>query len=135
QGLRRDLERCLAEWTRTGTVAPFSPGEHDVSDRLQIPQKLYGRDAELALLRVAFGRVAAEGTPELLLVSGYSGIGKSVFVRELEAPVIRGGGIFISGKFDPYVRDIPYATLVQALRERVLWLLAESEEQTAAWKQ
>jgi predicted ATPase/signal transduction histidine kinase/ActR/RegA family two-component response regulator len=135
QGLRHDLERCLAEWAGSGTIAPFTPGKHDISGRLQIPQKLYGRDTELALLREAFGRVATEGTTELLLVSGYSGIGKSAFVRELEAPVIRGGGFFISGKFDQYIRDIPYATLVQALRERVLWLIGQSEEQTAPWKQ
>ncbi|WP_437593539.1 AAA family ATPase [Sorangium sp. So ce1000] len=133
-GLRRDLERCLAEWTQSGTIEPFTPGEHDVSDQLQIPQKLYGRDAEIAVLKEAFDRVVATGTPELVLVSGYSGIGKSGLVHEIEAPVVRAGGFFISGKFDQYKRDIPYATLVQAFRELVRWILAESEEQIAAWR-
>ena len=135
RGLRLDLERCLAQWTRTGRIEPFAPGERDVSDRLQIPQKLYGREAEIALLLEAFGRVVATGTTELLLVSGYSGIGKSALVQELHKPVVRERAFFLSGKFDQYKRDIPYATLVQAFRELVLGILAESEPRIAAWRQ
>jgi predicted ATPase/signal transduction histidine kinase/tRNA A-37 threonylcarbamoyl transferase component Bud32 len=135
RGLRRDLEKCLEAWRRSGAIEPFRPGEHDVPDRLQIPQRLYGREAEIALLQEALGRVVITGTPELVLVSGYSGIGKSVLVHELEAPVVRERGCFISGKFDQYQRDVPYATLVQAVRELVLSILAESEEHVAARRQ
>jgi hypothetical protein len=135
RGLRRDLERCLDAWRRSGAIEPFTPGEHDVPDRLQIPQKLYGRDAEIALLQDALGRVVVTGTPELVLVSGYSGIGKSVLVHELAAPVVRERGFFLSGKFDQYKRDIPYDKFVQAFRELVLGILAESEEHVATWRQ
>ncbi|MFY0533375.1 ATP-binding protein [Nannocystis pusilla] len=135
RGLRSDLERCLAEWRDRGRIDPFPLGERDASGRLQIPEKLYGRAAERALLLQALGRVVDAGTPELLLVSGYSGIGKSALVRELEAPVARARGSFISGKFDQYKREIPYATLVQAFGELVLEILAESEPQIAAWRQ
>ncbi|MFZ6178899.1 AAA family ATPase [Nannocystis pusilla] len=135
RGLRSDLERCLAEWRDRGRIDPFPLGERDASGRLQNPEKLYGRAAERALLLQALGRVVDTGTPELLLVSGYSGIGKSALVRELEAPVARARGSFISGKFDQYKREIPYATLVQAFVELVLEILAESEPQIAAWRQ
>jgi predicted ATPase/signal transduction histidine kinase len=135
RGLRLDLERCLAQWSRSGRIEPFAPGERDVSDRLQIPQKLYGREAEIDLLLQAFGRAVAAGAAELLLVSGYSGIGKSALVHELHKSIVRERAFFLAGKFDQYKRDIPYATLVQAFRELVLEILTESEPRIAAWRQ
>ena len=87
---------------------------HDISDQLLIPEKLYGRDAERDALRDAFDRVATSGRAELVLVSGYSGIGKSSIVNELHKAIVLPRGIFISGKFDQHRRDIPYATLAQA---------------------
>lgn len=135
RGLQHDLERCAAEWRATGRLTPFPLAEHDVSGRFQIPQKLYGREAAVATLLSAFDRVAVEGVPELLLVSGYSGIGKSALVHELHKPVVRERGFFAAGKFDQYQRDIPYSTIVQAFRDLVLEILAESEEQIAAWRE
>jgi len=135
RGLRLDLERCIEEWSEGGGIEPFTPGERDVSERLRIPPRLYGRDAEIARSIEAFGRVVETGMPELLLVSGYAGIGKSSLVRELEEPVARTRGFFISGKFDQYKRDIPYATIVQAFRELVREILAGSDEQVTAWKE
>jgi predicted ATPase/signal transduction histidine kinase/tRNA A-37 threonylcarbamoyl transferase component Bud32 len=134
-GLHHDLERCLEQWSSHGRVEGFALGERDAAGRLQIPQKLYGRAAEIALVHEAFGRVVATGTPELLLVSGYSGIGKSTLVQELYPPVARERGFFVSGKFDQYKRDIPYSTIVQAFRELVLQILAESEERIASFRQ
>ena len=134
RGLRLDLERCLVEWSTSGRIEPFSPGERDVTDRLEIPQRLYGREAQVAVLVEAFQRVAAMGTAEIVLVLGYSGIGKSTLVHELHGPVTRARGFFISGKFDQYKRDIPYATFVQAFRELVLEILASSEEQIATFR-
>lgn len=135
RGLQRDLTRCLEQWRASGKVEPFPLAEHDLSDRLQIPQRLYGRDHELATLLHAFERVEDSGSPMLVLVSGYSGIGKSALVQELHKPIVRARGFFLSGKFDQYKRDIPYSTVVEAFQELVLELLAESEERLAAWRQ
>ena len=82
-GLKSDLERCLEQWKAHQSIAPFPLGVHDVSERFQISQKLYGRQEEVAALMDAFERVVSSGAPELLLVSGYSGIGKSSLVRAL----------------------------------------------------
>ncbi|WP_437594472.1 sensor histidine kinase [Sorangium sp. So ce1000] len=135
RGLKHDLERCLSEWRATGRIAPFPLAEHDVSDRFEIPQKLYGREGEVAALLSAFERVVGTGTPELVLVSGYSGIGKSALVHELHKPIVRERAFFLSGKFDQYKRDIPYFTLVQAFRELVLEILTEEEDRIAAFRQ
>ncbi|XXX82643.1 ATP-binding sensor histidine kinase [Sorangium sp. So ce134] len=135
RGLKRDLERCLLEWRTTGRIEPFSLAQRDVSGRFQIPQKLYGREDEAAALLRAFERVMSTGVPELVLVSGYSGIGKSAMVHEIYKPIVRQRGRFLSGKFEQYKRDIPYSTLVQAFRDLVLEILAESEDRMAAWRQ
>ena len=135
RGVQADLERCLAQWRSAGCIAPFPLGAEDFSDRFQIPRKLYGRDLERATLLAAFDRMAATGQAALVTVSGYSGIGKSALVAELQQPIVAKRGYFIAGKFDQYQRDIPYATLTQALRDLVQQLLAESEERIAAWRQ
>src|SRR5262249_484321 len=75
-----------------------------------------GRETEIETLLDAFDRVVAGSRPELVLVSGYSGIGKSSVVNELHKPLVPPRGLFASGKFDQYKRDIPYATLAQALQ-------------------
>ena len=134
-GLERDLVRCLGAWRRDGRLEPFALGENDVPDRLQIPQKLYGREEQAAALLAAFERVAGTGIPELVLVSGYSGIGKSSLVHELQKPIVRRQGLFVAGKFDQYKRDVPYSTIVQAFRELVLDILVEGEERVAGWRE
>ncbi len=96
------------------------------------PQKLYGRDRELAVLTSSFERVVATGSPELVLVSGYSGIGKSSLIHELHKPIVAARGLFLSGKFDRHKRDIPYSTVVQAFVEIIRQILAESEDRIAA---
>jgi predicted ATPase/GAF domain-containing protein len=135
RGLRRDMERSLRQWARSGAIEPFALGRHDATGRLQIPQRLYGREREIVRLLEAYGRVVATGTPELLLVSGYAGIGKSSLVRELYNPTVRERGLFVSGKFEPYKRDIPYSTIVATFRELVLDILTESEDRIADWRQ
>ena len=133
-GLTIDLQRCLAEWQATGGIAPFPLGPQDASDRLLIPEKLYGREREIDRLLAAFDRVVASGTPELVLVSGYSGIGKSSVVNELHKALVPPRGLFASGKFDQYKRDIPYATLAQAFRSLVRPLLGQSEAELGRWR-
>ncbi len=132
-GLERDLQRCLAEWESRGRIDAFPLGAHDMPDRLVIPEKLYGREGEIEALLAAFDRVVKSGTPELVLVSGYSGIGKSSVVHELHK-VLGPSGLFASGKFDQYKRDIPYSTLAQAFQSLIRALLGKSEAELSAWR-
>src|SRR6266446_2387269 len=116
-GVESDLRRCLAQWGLQRRVEEFSLGEHDVSDRLLVPEKLYGRVHEIDTLRAAFDRVVAGGAPELVLVSGYSGIGKSSVVNELHKVLVPPRGLFASGKFDQYKREAELAGWRDKLRE------------------
>ena len=133
-GLEADLRRCLAEWELHGRIDAFPLGAHDVSDRLLIPEKLYGREGEIDALLAAFDRVVTHGTPELVLVSGYSGIGKSSVVNELHKALVPPRGLFAAGKFDQYKRDIPYATLAQAFQALVRQILVKSEADVGQWR-
>src|SRR5271163_177325 len=122
-GLEADLRRCQAQWEAHGRIEPFPLGTKDVSDRLLLPERLYGREREIDALLAAFDRVVAGGATELVLVSGYSGIGKSSVVNELHKALVPRG-FFASGKFDQYKRDIPYATIAQAFQSLIQSLLA-----------
>jgi PAS domain S-box-containing protein len=133
-GVEADLRRCLAEWECRGQIEPFPLGQHDMPDRLLIPEKLYGRDSECNALLAAFDRIVASGIPELVLVSGYSGIGKSSVVNELHKAIVLPRGIFISGKFDQHRRDIPYSTFAQAFQGLVRQILSKSEEEVNQWR-
>ncbi|MDZ7954836.1 AAA family ATPase [Nostoc sp. DedQUE09] len=133
-GLQFDLEQCLKQLETTGQIKSFVLGEQDISERFQIPQKLYGREAEIAKLLQAFERVVSQGKPELVLVSGYAGVGKSSLVKEIHKPIVRERGVFIFGKFDQYKRDIPYSTIVQAFQTLARQILTQPEDQLATWK-
>jgi predicted ATPase/signal transduction histidine kinase len=132
-GLIADLGRCRQALAEAGAIEPFALAQHDVCDRLQISQKLYGRDAEYVRLLNAFKRVVAGGT-ELLLVTGYAGVGKSSLVNEMHKPVVAQGGYFISGKFDQFRRTVPYSAINQAFRELMRQILTESESRIAMWR-
>jgi PAS domain S-box-containing protein len=134
-GVEADLRRCLAEWEWHGRIEPFSLGGCDVSDRLLIPEKLYGREREIDALLASFDRVVTNGTPELVLVSGYSGIGKSSVVNELHRVMVPPRGLFASGKFDQYKRDIPYSTLAQAFQSLIRPLFGKSDPELAGWRE
>jgi PAS domain S-box-containing protein len=133
-GLTVDLRKCLMQWERHRRIEPFPLGADNVPDRLLIPEKLYGREHEIGTLLSAFDRVVANGASELVLVSGYAGIGKSSVVNELHKALVPPRGLFASGKFDQYKRDIPYATLAQAFRSLVRPLLGESEAELGQWR-
>jgi PAS domain S-box-containing protein len=132
-GVASDLRRCLSEWNTHRHIEPFTIGEQDVSDRVLIPEKLYGRAKEIDALLASFDRVVASGRPELVLVSGYSGIGKSSVVNELHKVLVPPRGLFAWGKFDQYKRDIPYATLAQAFDSLIRPLLSKSEAEFNYW--
>ncbi|MFC0401373.1 trifunctional serine/threonine-protein kinase/ATP-binding protein/sensor histidine kinase [Paraburkholderia rhizosphaerae] len=133
-GVQRDLRRCLTEWQTTHSIDEFPLGERDTPDRLVIPEKLYGREKEVDTLLASFDRVVAGSRPELVLVSGYSGIGKSSVVNELHKSLVPPRGLFASGKFDQYKRDIPYSTLAQAFRSLIHPLLSKSDTELARWR-
>ncbi|MCU0544992.1 MAG: AAA family ATPase [Oscillatoriaceae cyanobacterium Prado104] len=192
-GLKWDLETCWQQWQATGNIAAFELGKRDVSDRFIIPEKLYGRETEVAALLAAFDRVASPkenriaspsknrisrvsrsqalpgnadpeaeplvsreaeppgmrsqaepenegdegeggGKSELMLVAGFSGIGKTSVVNEVHKPIVRQRGYFIKGKFDQFGRNIPFSAFVQAFRGLMGQLLTESDAQIQQWQ-
>lgn len=132
-GLKADLEKCLNELTSNGSVEHFELGSKDISSRFDIPQKLYGREAEIEALLQTFERISSDGV-ELFIVAGYSGVGKTSLVHEIYRPITVKRGYFIEGKFDQYQRNIPYFAWEQAFSALMNHLLMESEPQLAAWK-
>ena len=134
EGLEADLRRCLTDWQSHGRIDSFPLGTDDASDRLLISEKLYGREREVDTLLAAFDRVVAQGAAELVLVSGYSGIGKSSVVNELHKVLVPPRGLFAPGKFDQYKRDVPYATLAQAFQTLVRQILVKSETEVEHWR-
>ncbi|MBD2077090.1 AAA family ATPase [Phormidium sp. FACHB-592] len=141
-GLKVDLETCLTQLQENGHISCFSLGQHDVSSKLLIPQKLYGREQEVAVLLAAFARASgneeqpstAYDRKELILVTGYSGIGKSSLVNEVHKPIVQKHGYFIAGKFDQFKRNIPYSGWVQAFQDLIRQLLTESFEELQTWR-
>ena len=132
-GLKADLEECRRQWEQGRRIVAFAMGANDFVSRFQIPQKLYGRQRETAALLDAFDRVARGGM-EMVLVRGYSGVGKSALVSEVHKPVTLKRGYFASGKFDQYKRNIPYSAISQALGEFCGHILTESDEALSAWR-
>ena len=147
-GIKADLETCAQQLAVTSRIESFQLALQDVSEQFQIPQKLYGREVEIAALLAAFERVTGNGeavpTPnsrfpipsrsEMMLVSGYAGIGKSALVQELYKPITAKRSYFISGKFDQFQRNRPYSAIVDALQKLVRQVLSEPEAQVQQWR-
>jgi PAS domain S-box-containing protein len=134
-GIKADLERCAQQLAEMGQINAISLGLQDVSEQFRIPQKLYGREAEIEALWVAFDRVAgSKAVREMMLVSGYAGVGKTALVQELSKPITAKHGYFIWGKFDQFRRNIPYSAIVDALQKLVQQLLGEPNEQVEVWR-
>ncbi len=140
-GLKADLETCLQQLNETGKIEDFVIGKRDLCDRFIIPEKLYGRATEVATLLAAFDRVAGKEQAnngnhgsEMMLVAGFSGIGKTVVVNEIHKPIVRQRGYFIKGKYDQFQRNIPFSAFVQAFRDLIGQLLSESDAQLQTWK-
>ncbi|MDP8935418.1 MAG: AAA family ATPase, partial [Cyanobacteriota bacterium] len=132
-GLRYDLEKCWQQWQENGNISQFALGNRDICDRFVIPEKLYGRETEVKALLDAFDRVS-EGTCEIMLVAGFSGIGKTAVVNEVHKPIVRQRGYFIKGKFDQFKRDIPFSSWVQAFQNLMQQLLTESAGEVHRWQ-
>ncbi len=134
-GLKNDLELCLKGFIANGNgkIDYFNLGQEDYSDRFSIPQKLYGREDEVKLLLNSFERVS-NGATELVLVEGYSGVGKTSLVSETHRSITEKRGYFIKGKFDQYQKNVPYSAIIQALNEFIEYLLTENKDSLADWK-
>ncbi|MFB2968579.1 AAA family ATPase [Aerosakkonema sp. BLCC-F183] len=146
-GIKADLEECLSQLQTNGFISSFPLASQDISDKFQIPQKLYGREREVETLLAAFERVSGteqlttdngqrtSNKIEMMLVTGYSGIGKSVLVQEIHKPITEKRGYFISGKFDQFQRNVPYSAVVSALEGLVRQILTESDDRLKLWRQ
>jgi predicted ATPase/signal transduction histidine kinase len=132
-GIRHDLETCLTQLQRTGKIENFPLGKRDISDHFTIHEKLYGREQEVHQLLAAFERVSTNST-EMMLVAGFSGIGKTAVVNEVHKPIVRQRGYFIKGKYDQFQRNIPFSAFVQAFRDLIGQLLSESDTQIQTWR-
>ncbi len=139
-GLKADLETCLQQLQATENIENFILASQDISENFQIPQKLYGRDVEIKTLLTAFERLSNPSNneelsgSELMLIAGYSGIGKTALVKEIYKPITEKRGYFIGGKFDQFQRNIPYSAVVQALGELIKHLLTETETELNQWR-
>lgn len=133
QGLIKDLKSCSQQYESTGRIEPFALAEEDYPEKLRISQKIYGRDQEIETLMEIFKKTS-QGSIHMAFISGNPGVGKTSLVQEIHKPITREKGYFISGKFDPFHRNVPYSALVLAFAELVKQLLAESEENLRHWK-
>ncbi|WP_334729060.1 AAA family ATPase [Nostoc sp.] len=132
-GIKADLEICSDRLQSLGQIDEFCLATQDICDRFVIPQKLYGREEEVTQLLTTFERVS-QGSTETILVSGYSGIGKTALINEVHKPILRQRGYFISGKFDQLQRDTPYGAITLAFQDLIRQLLTESEAALQTWK-
>ena len=132
-GLKTDLLLCLESYRASGEIAAFPLGRFDISDKFHIPQKLYGRERELARLLAAFESIAG-GRGKMVAICGYSGIGKSALVHELQRPIVKRHGYFVLGKFDQFNQHTPYSSLIQAFRELMRQVLSQSSERVLRLK-
>jgi len=132
-GIHHDLVTCLTQLESTGEIGNWAIAQYDLSDRFLIPEKLYGREQEVEMLLSAFWRVSHRKA-ELILVAGFSGIGKTAVVNEVHKPIVQKHGYFIKGKFDQLQRNIPFNAFVQAFRDLIKQLLCESVDQVHQWR-
>ncbi len=137
-GLKHDLEQAYSIYKETGEFTNFELGKRDIPDRFTIPEKLYGRESEIKTLLTAFDRIAKPFTQlnrsEMILVAGYSGVGKTAIINEIHRPIVQKKGYFIKGKYDQFQRNIPLSGFVQAFRDLMQQLLSEKDAQLDSWK-
>ncbi|MCB1179580.1 MAG: AAA family ATPase, partial [Leptospiraceae bacterium] len=139
EGLKLDLEECYnyfkEEKSESEITTLFTPGKNDFSDKFSIPQKLYGREKEITLLIEEFNKIFLDIKTNLQLVGGYSGIGKTALIRELQVPIINKNGIFISGKYEQYQKNIPFFAIVRAFQKIIKLLLSREQKELNSWKE
>ncbi len=134
-GLASDLQRCRDEWARDGQISAFALAQHDLLHSLQIPPKLYGREREVERLVTTFGDMCDAGQAMVVLVAGYSGVGKTALIQELHKPTVARHGHFVVGKFDQFSRETPYSALLYALSQLVEHIAGEGAEAIHRWRE
>ena len=130
-----DLQNCLEQYITTNTIESFELGTEDIITEFQIPHKLYGREQQSIHLQSVFAQIHESSLRGLILVSGYSGIGKTSFVNELQKSLFIRRGYFISGKFDQLSPPTPYSAFFQAFKNLTHQLLTESEVNIKTWRE
>lgn len=132
--LLNDFKRCKEELKSTGKIDPFPIAQNDVFPKLQISQKIYGRDAEIQKMLNAFDEVC-RGETQLVLLAGYPGIGKTSIVHEIHKPILEKKGFFIAGKYDQYKANIPYSAFIEAFQDLIQQILTENDDTIAMWRE
>ncbi len=133
-GLKIDLETCLLQLQTADTIVDFPLGQKDVSDKFRLPQKLYGRDKEIAMLHQTLQSVIQIGASSVIFVSGPPGVGKTLLCQEISTQVALYSGFFIAGKCEEMQQHVPYYALIQAFKELVELLLTESQSHLDRWR-
>ncbi len=131
-GLYADLHRCAEEYATSGQIIPFKVGLQDHQRRVVFISKMVGRLAEAKIVLQQYDLVT-RGAFASVFISGLPGIGKTRLIQELQRPLVEHRGYFTSGKFDQYQKNIPYSSLLQALRNLIRTLLTESDMQVSYW--
>ncbi|RKD90222.1 trifunctional serine/threonine-protein kinase/ATP-binding protein/sensor histidine kinase [Mangrovibacterium diazotrophicum] len=132
--LKADLQTIKKHYLNGKPLVEFTAGQNDFVDQYKPSQKLYGREVELAEL-VEYYESLNELKSILVLVGGYSGVGKSALIRHIKFPIIQRQGTFVSGKFDQFKKDIPYFAFIEAIRDFIRNLLSEPESKIEFWKE
>jgi predicted ATPase/signal transduction histidine kinase/tRNA A-37 threonylcarbamoyl transferase component Bud32 len=133
-GLIKDLDLMLERAKSNTDLQPFEIAQYDITDRFQIPEKLYGRKKEIERLLSAF-EIICQGTKKMVLIAGFSGIGKTALVHEIHQPIVKNQGQFCSGKFDQLKSNIPYSPLIQAFQGMVRHILSGTKDHITYWKE
>ncbi|MCB1191291.1 MAG: AAA family ATPase [Leptospiraceae bacterium] len=134
EGLSFDLERCLQELKEKNQIEEFPIGEKDIKSEFSIPQKLYGREKEIQILIDSFENMCQTGISSLMLIGGYSGVGKSALLKEITKPLTKSRGYFVTGKYDQFNKNLPYSAIIQVFTNLIRLILTEEPEKIVVWK-
>ena len=132
-GLYIDLKNCLEKLIQDSIIVNFAIGKQDVPHRFEIKQKLYGREQQIKILMDSYQRVC-NGSSEIMMISGYSGIGKTSVVKEIHKHILKKKGYFTSGKFEEFNRDIPYTSIAQAFKKIIRQILTQNDDSINSWR-
>lgn len=134
EGLKHDLKRCADLLVQGKPIRSFALDKMGVVQKFLVPQSLYGRERELQQLVDLFEQ-AVNGQSRFCLVHGYSGVGKSVLVNEIDRFQVRERGFLVQSKFDQFQQGEAYSALAATYRALVQQILPLPQQQLAQWRQ
>lgn len=132
-GVREDFENCLIQYRTYGYIGLFPAGRHDYRDYFETARRLYGREREFSSLHLLFDKVK-EGALGISFIRGDAGIGKTALVNEIQKPLIKEKGYFISGKFDQLQRIIPFAPIISAFQTLTRQIITGNNGEVDKWR-